>query len=418
MKLELPKYSMGVGDRFGRQGSAQLEAFVRARANGVEVTPVWNKSHREHAITGTTPMSVRTEADAAVRDLGWNNSYFVDADHIRLNTVDAYVESSDFFTIDVADHIGGTRVDTACADTLSHLAGSFGFPGVLSPISISEADISRVSAAYGPAVREATRIYERIASAKGPGNFVVEISMDETENPQSPAELLLILAAIANESIPIQTIAPKFIGRFNKGIDYVGNVDAFTREFSADLAVIAYAIETFGLPDNLKLSVHTGSDKFSLYPAMRAALATFDAGVHLKTAGTTWLEELAALAVAGQDGLAVANDIYRMAYERREELCGPYAAVIDINDRHLPSPSVVSTWNGDDFAVMLRHDQSCQAYNPSARQLLHLGFKIAAEMGTAFTDALDAHAAIIAPNVTANLYERHILPLFGPPIKS
>src|SRR6202044_1502107 len=99
---------------------------------------------------------------------------------------------------------------------------------------------------------------------KGEGKFVSEISMDETDSPQTPVELLIILAAIADEKIPIQTIAPKFAGRFNKGVDYVGDVKQFSKEFEEDLAAIAFAIQRYGLPNNLKLSVHSGSDKFSI----------------------------------------------------------------------------------------------------------------------------------------------------------
>ena len=98
-----------------------------------------------------------------------------------------------------------------------------------------------------------------------------------------------LLAALADEKVRAQTIAPKFTGRFNKGVDYVGDLAQFEREFSDDLAVIAHAVARYGLPANLKLSVHSGSDKFSLYPIIRRALARTGAGVHLKTAGTTWL---------------------------------------------------------------------------------------------------------------------------------
>src|SRR5205814_4623334 len=132
---------------------------------------------------------------------------------------------------------------------------------------------------------EAGRIYRHIEKTKGPG-FITEISMDETDRPQTPPELLVILAAIADERIPAQTIAPKFTGRFNKGVDYVGDVAQFETEFNDDLAVIHFAVEQYGLPDNLKLSVHSGSDKFSLYPPIGRALRRHDAGLHLKTAGT------------------------------------------------------------------------------------------------------------------------------------
>ncbi|MFX9150233.1 tagaturonate epimerase family protein, partial [Acinetobacter baumannii] len=85
---------------------------------------------------------------------------------------------------------------------------------------------------------------------------------------------------LAAEGIPLQTIAPKFTGRFNKGVDYVGDVRQFEKEFNDDLAVIAFAVKAFGLPASLKLSVHSGSDKFSIYPAIRKALRRIDAGVH------------------------------------------------------------------------------------------------------------------------------------------
>ncbi len=93
--------------------------------------------------------------------------------------------------------------------------------------------------------------------------------MDETDTPQTPQELLLILTVLADEGVPVQTIAPKFTGRFNKGVDYVGDVAQFENEFRDDLAVIAYAVKKFRLPANLKLSVHSGSDKFSLYAPMQ-----------------------------------------------------------------------------------------------------------------------------------------------------
>src|SRR2546430_16215691 len=119
--------------------------------------------------------------------------------------------------------------------------------------------------------------------------------MDETDSPQTPPELLVILAAIADEGIPAQTIAPKFTGRFNKGVDYVGDLAQFEKEFHDDLAVIAFAIARYGLLANLKLSVHSGSDKFSIYAPIRRALRRTGAGLHVKTArgdpagGMRWL---------------------------------------------------------------------------------------------------------------------------------
>src|SRR5580692_6120863 len=104
--LMLGKYSIGVGDRFAHQAKAQLRACMLAADQGAEVIPVWNKSNREHVTVGSEPVSVRMAADAAVAELGWKKPYFVDADHIRLETVDRFIASSDFYTIDVADAIG------------------------------------------------------------------------------------------------------------------------------------------------------------------------------------------------------------------------------------------------------------------------------------------------------------------------
>jgi len=253
---------------------------------------------------------------------------------------------------------------------------------------------------------------DRQEDDKGKDNFITELSMDETDQPQRPVDLFFILAAIANESIPAQTIAPKFTGRFNKGINYAGDLKTFTREFEQDLAVIAYAIEQFNLPENLKLSVHSGSDKFSIYKPIRTAIRKFNSGLHLKTAGTTWLEELIGLAIAGEDGLKIAKDIYKNAISRFDELCEPYATVIDIDKTKLPTTKTADSWSGEEFAAALRHDPTCEQYNPHFRQLLHLAYKLAAEMKSQFLDALDQHRGVIAENVTHNLYQKHIKPLF------
>jgi hypothetical protein len=169
-------------------------------------------------------------------------------------------------------------------------------------------------------MQEASRIYRHIEAKKGRDNFVTEISIDETDTPQSPAELFLILAMIAREGIPAQTIAPKFTGRFNKGVDYAGDLAQFAKEFAEDLNVIAFAVDEFQLPESLKLSVHSGSDKFSLYPTINRLIKKYDAGLHVKTAGTTWLEEISGLAESGSEGLIIAKEIYLQSFERFAEL--------------------------------------------------------------------------------------------------
>ena len=413
--LELGRYSFGMGDRFAHEAAAQLQACALAARHGVNIVPVWNKSNREHVTIGSEPASARMAADAAVRELGWQGGYHVDADHINLTTVDRFIEPSDFFTIDVASCIGQPAKKSAIenfARNHPELAGEIKVPGVSRTFSMMRDDLEKIAAKYLLAVQEAQKIYQHIAARKGAGNFVTEISMDETDSPQTPPELLVILAAIADARIPVQTIAPKFTGRFNKGVDYVGDLRQFEQEFNADLAVIAHAVQHYGLPGSLKLSVHSGSDKFSIYAPIRRALQKTGAGLHLKTAGTTWLEELIGLAEAGGDGLALAKEIYAEALDHKEDLCAPYAAVIDIRNDKLPSAATVRAWNSARFTAALRHDPKNPLFNPDLRQLLHVGYKIAAKKGDGFLDALKHNREIVARNVTENLFERHIRPLF------
>jgi len=411
----LGKYSFGIGDRFSHQGKPQLAALIKAKQQGLDITPVWNKSHREHTIIGTTHADTRKEADDAVAAYGWDRPYLVDADHIGLNNVDEFMEYSDFFTLDVADYIG-QKADEADVESFvqkyKKYIGTLAIDGIDETIDISEEQIASIADKSLMAVQQAGRIYRHIAKVKGTDNFITEVSMDETDQPQTPVEMLFILAAIADEGIPAQTVAPKFTGRFNKGVDYVGDVKGFAKEFEEDVAVVAFAVREFGLPENLKLSIHSGSDKFSIYAPMADVLKKFDAGLHIKTAGTTWLEELIGLALAGGEGLLIAKQAYAESLSRMDELCGPYQSVIDIKKAKLPDPQEVEKWSGERFASALRHDQSCKHYNNDLRQLLHVAYKVAAEMGTRFYDALDKHEDIIAQNVTENIYERHIKPLF------
>lgn len=413
--MQIEKFTIGMGDRFAHQGQAQLSAVVQAKAQGIAVYPTWNKSNREHTIIGTVPASLRAEADEAVAALQWKGSYYVDADHIGLKTVDGFIEASNFFTLDVADFTGKAAESAdleAFCQKRRGLIGAITVPGLTEPLVISAEKLRSVAEKFLWAMQEAARIYRHVESRKGAGNFIVEVSVDETDLPQTPVDLLLILAMIADEGIPAQTIAPKFTGRFNKGVDYVGDLIQFEKEFDQDLAVLAYAVSEFGLPSTLKLSVHSGSDKFSLYPIINRLVKKHGAGLHVKTAGTTWLEEVIGLAEAGGDGLKIAQEIYRLAHPHFEELVKPYAPVVDIDPAKLPTISEVDGWSSMQFVEALRHDQSCANYNPHFRQFIHVSFKIAAKLGTRYTDALKTHATIIARNVTHNLLERHILPIF------
>jgi len=414
--MTLKKYTFGMGDRFAHQGQAQLTAILKARDAGLSIHPVWNKSNREHMLVKTKPEDLRAEADAAVAALGWKEAYYVDADHIGLKTVDGFIRWSDFFTVDVADFVGHPASADSVEEFVKSMTPYFGalsIPGIAEPFHLTAESVRAVAGKFLLAVQEAGKIYRRVRDRKEGRDFATECSVDETDKPQTPVDLFLILAMIAKEGIPAETIAPKFTGRFNKGVDYVGDVGQFEKEFDHDLCVIAFAVKEFGLPPSLKLSVHSGSDKFSLYGIINRLIKKHDAGLHVKTAGTTWLEEVIGLAEAGGEGLEIAKEIHGSAIRRFAELTAPYAPVIDIDPARLPSTAEVDGWDSDAFTAALRHDQKNPGYNLHFRQLIHVSFKVAAEMGTRYTDALKAHESVIARNVTTNLFDRHILPVFG-----
>ena len=412
----LGKYSIGMGDRFGHQGNGQLRAIIEAGVKGIEITPVWNKSNREHSIIGTSPVDVRIEADSVTKNLGFKKPYFVDADHINLDTVDKFIESSDFFTIDVASYIGKAADKDEIDEFLSGVSkytGNLSIPGTNLSFRTSESLVRKIAEKYLFASIKAWDIYRKIEKVKGSGNFVTEVSMDEVAQSQTPVELFFILKMLALENIPLQTIAPKFSGRFNKGVDYVGDIEKFSSEFEADLQVIDYAIHEFGLPGNLKMSIHSGSDKFKIYPVIGSLIRKYDRGIHLKSAGTTWLEEIIGLAESGGEGLIFAKDIYIKSLGRIIELTAPYADVIDIKISSLPSENIIAEWSPSDFADALRHNQDNKKYNPDMRQLLHVAYKLAAERMDEFYILLDANEEIISRCVYENIYDRHICRLFN-----
>ena len=414
--IKLGKYSFGVGDRFSHEGKAQLRALMKANHAGLEIIPVWNKSNREHIYVNSHPSDVRKEADEAVKALNYKGPYFVDADHINLKTVAPFVEVSDFFTLDVAAFIGKESKKEeieAFISSCEKYMGQLHVPGIVEPLEITHQLLEEIANKFLAATQQASEIYTYLKKEKGEGNFITEVSMDEVETPQTPVEMLFILKMLADKSVPVQTIAPKFTGRFNKGVDYVGDLDQFAKEFEEDVLVIDFAVKEFGLPEELKLSVHSGSDKFSIYPIMAKIINKYDKGLHLKTAGTTWLEEVIGLSISGNDGLDVAKKIYASAYDKREKLCAPYADVIDIDPNKLPSVNEVNGWSGEKFANTLRHIPGHPDYNPNFRQLIHVAYPVATEMGKEFTDLLKKYADIIGTCVEENIYDRHIKRLFN-----
>jgi tagaturonate epimerase len=411
----LGKYSMGLGDRFGQQGTPQLKAIIVASQKGIDITPVWNKSNREHNLIGTQPADVRTEADTVTKNAGYNKPYFVDADHINLESVDRFIGASDFFTIDVANYIGRKADENEITEFLSYArkyVRDFKIPGTKLSFNVSGKQVSQVAEKYLFAAIRTREVYSKIEKIKGKCNFITEVSMDEVTNPQTPVEFFFILMMLGYENVPFQTIAPKFSGRFNKGVDYVGDPVLFSKEFESDLLIIDFAVKEFGLPEDLKMSIHSGSDKFSIYPYLGSIIEKHNKGIHVKTAGTSWLEEIIGLAKSGGEALDFVKELYLKALEDIEELIAPYADVIDIDVSALPTQLEITAWTGKKFSDALRHDSQSTDYNPDMRQLIHVAYKLAALKITDYFRLLKSHEDVISECVYDNLYNRHICKLF------
>jgi hypothetical protein len=176
--------------------------------------------------------------------------------------------------------------------------------------------------------------------------------------------------------------------------------------------VIDFAIREFGLPENLKMSIHSGSDKFAIYPFIGSIIRKYDKGIHLKTAGTTWLEEVIGLAESGGEALDFVREIYSKSLEKIEELCAPYADVIDINISSLPSKTEVAKWNNKKFASSLRHVPGNKDYNANMRQLIHVAYKLAALQMDKYYRLLEANEPIVSQCVYENMFNRHICRIF------
>lgn len=415
------RFSIGLGDRFGREGEAQLRAVQQfTEEHDIPVTPIWNKSHREHTLTGTEPRDTLREADAAVARLGWQRPYYVDADHVTAATLGPFLPHCDYFTIDVA-HLLGAPPDSEELEKARQLLEPWCHRRILLPsgdVLRLESDTAAAAArCYSRALNEIEGVVECLRKERR-GGYKVEISADEVARPQSAAELFCLLVLLSARGVEIQALAPRFPGTFLKGVDYRGDLAAFEAHLRRILAVLEFARREFAWPE-LRLSVHSGSDKPSLYPILYRCAVARGHGLHLKTAGTTWLAEVEALAEAEKEAWHFVRELYRKAWQRRAELIRPYTPVVEICEARLPAPEAIASWSGKNFAAALRPSLAPPPHHEDLRQLIHISYPIAAESGDEFFQLLDHHRDRIAIRVTENLYRRHLLPLFAgvPPLR-
>jgi hypothetical protein len=396
--------SAGLGDRLGLATSGHVRAV---RAAGGNLAPIFaQQSIREMERTGRTPRQVMDDATWGVFAEGWRAGFGADADHLKtFADVDACVAAGyTFFTFDPGDHVDdaaegadatGLRaildrlpwdhLEDTGRDLFARYAGTqFDLEGC--DLALDEAVLARAAAKYGRAVAHAATLYRHLEEAMGDGSFEVEVSVDETASPTTHAQHLYIANELSRLGVRWVSLAPRYVGRFEKGADYIGDVARFEEDFATHAAIA----RRFG---PYKLSLHSGSDKFSIYPA---AVRQTRGLVHLKTAGTSYLEALRTVAALDGD---LFREIYAFALERYEEDRASYHVSASLEKAAAPGDVA-----GEDLPALLdRFDE---------REILHVTFGSVLTrevLRDRLVDALVSHPEDYAHNLEKH-FLRHLEP--------
>jgi len=317
------KKAIGCGDRLG----LATPAHVRAVRGSTMVPFFAQQSIREMSRTRRTPREVMDSATWGVFQEGWRNGYGADADHLKTTEdIDACVEAGfTFFTIDPGEHVNsdaerlnGSELRTAFADLpweqlessaddclRAYVGKTFDVSDALR-IEISEEALMRAAVKYGRAIAHTVKMYRHLASKKSEGEFELEVSVDETDSPTSTVEHFYIASELKRLGVKWVSLAPRFVGEFEKGVDYKGDLSEFERSYAQHVE-IARSLGQY------KISIHSGSDKFSIYPIAARLSGEL---VHLKTAGTSYLEALRAVARVQPD---LFREILSFAFEWYDE---------------------------------------------------------------------------------------------------
>ena len=395
--------SAGFGDRLGLATPGHVRA-VRE----IAIAPIFaQQSVRENARTGRTPQQVMDDATWGVFQEGWREPWGADADHLKTPAVvDSFVAAGyTFYTIDPGDHVDNeahtalpaeveAKVQAlpwdALEDTAQDLERRYlgrSFDLGETALTFERETLWRAAAKYSRAVAHTVRMYRYLLDRAGKGNFELEVSVDETETPTSPEEHFFIASELRRLGVRWVSLAPRFVGRFEKGVDYIGDLDTFAAEFARHVAV-ARALGPY------KLSLHSGSDKFSIYPIV-ARLA--DGLVHLKTAGTSYLEALRAIA---QVDPALFREILAFARERYETDRATYHVSAQL--ARVPVPSALSN---ADLPILLEQFD--------ARQVLHVTFgSVLDRFGDQLLATLRGHEETCY-NLLESHFRRHLSPFTG-----
>ena len=357
--------SAGFGDRLG----LATPGHVRAARRADSIAPIFaQQSVRENARTGRTPQQVMDDAMWGLFQEGWREPWGADADHLKTTAVvDDFVAAGyTFYTIDPGDHVDN-EAHTASLEALKDKIHALPWADLEdSPeglheryldrhfevqnftLEFDQTTLARAAAKYGRAVAHTAAMYRYLVNRMGEKPFELEVSVDETETPTSPEEHFYIANELRRLRVRWVSLAPRFVGRFEKGVDYIGDLDEFEAELARH-AAIARALGPY------KLSLHSGSDKFSIYPIVARLTQGL---VHLKTAGTSYLEALRAIAQANP---ALFREILALARERYETDRATYHVSAQL--ARVPAPDGLS--DADLPGLLDQFD---------ARQVLHVTF--------------------------------------------
>lgn len=310
--------SAGLGDRLGLATPGHVRAL---RAAGGGIAPIFaQQSIREMDRTGRSPQQVLDDATWGVFAEGWQEGFGADADHLKTtDDLGACVAAGyTFFTFDPGSYVDDTT-ETAGASTLRnslenlpwraledlpsdlerrYLGSTFDAEG--HEVAFDNLSLARAAVKYGAAVAHVARLYRHLLTAMGDTDFEVEISVDETDSPTTHAQHLYIATELRRLGVRWVSLAPRYVGRFEKGVDYIGAI----AEFEEDIRVHAAIARTVSPDDPYKHSLHSGSDKFSVYPGF---VRQTQGLAHLKTAGTSYLEALRTVS-------AIDPDLFRQIY--------------------------------------------------------------------------------------------------------
>ena len=393
--------SAGCGDRLG----LATPGHAWAARQFAEIAPVFaQQSVRENSRTGRTPQQVMDDAVWGLFQEGWRESWGADADHLKTpDDVDEFAAAGfTFYTIDPGDHVDNkahTASSTIVAGKVQALpwdaledtkrdmeqrylnraisVGAFS-------MTLNREPLYRAAAKYGRAIAHTARMYRYLVERMGDTPFELEVSVDETETPTSPEEHLFVVSELKRLGVEWVSLAPRYIGRFEKGVDYIGDLDVFKTELTQHTAIA----RAFG---PYKLSIHSGSDKFTIYPI----IARLTGGlVHVKTAGTSYLE---ALRTVGQVDPLFFRRILALARERYETDRATYHVSAQLGK--VPAPHALDDADLPDLLEQF-----------DARQVLHVTFgSVLDQFGGRLLATLQQHEEVYYGMLETH-FQRHLAP--------